>query len=117
MTYLGWGNTADYFGEREIKYGTTQLMIPVVVKLQRDITAATPSPISFGKLMQARDMVPGRLQMPPLTLRSRSCQMRQCSERPQADTNILSLASNAVPDSSKIEIAKPVQPVSVYLCI
>ena len=117
LTYPECGNPADSVCEREMKYGTTQLMVPVVVKLQTDITAATPSPISFENLMQTRDMVPGRFEMPPLTLRPRRSQLRLCSERPDADSNIVSLASNPVLDSSQIVIAKPGQPVSVYACI
>jgi len=40
----GWGDAADYFRERDIKYGTTELMISAVGKPQEDSTAATPSP-------------------------------------------------------------------------
>jgi hypothetical protein len=35
-------------------------------------------------------------------------------EKPQGDNQIVLLMPAAVPDSSQIEIVKPVQPVSVY---
>jgi len=54
----GWRDAADYFDERDIKYGTTQLKVPAVVKPQTNMTAATPSPTTFGELMDALDIVP-----------------------------------------------------------
>jgi hypothetical protein len=32
LTQPGWGDAADYFHERDMKYGTTELMIPAVGK-------------------------------------------------------------------------------------
>jgi len=54
----GWGDVADYFCERDMKNRPTELEVPAVVKPQTDTTAATSSPTSFGKLMQAHDIVP-----------------------------------------------------------
>jgi len=53
---------ADYFSEREIKYTTTELKVPAVAKPQTDLTAATPSLIIFGELIQALDIVTGQSQ-------------------------------------------------------
>jgi len=117
LTQPGWGDAADHFRERDMKYGTTELMIPAVGKPQEDLTAATPSPTTFGELMQALDIVPGQSQMPQVMSRQVHRQMRLGSEKPQADNCIVPPMLAAVPDSSPIEIAKPVQPVSFYPCI
>jgi len=67
LTQPGWVDTADYFRERDIKYGTTELNVPAIVKPQTDMTAARPLPTTFGELMQALDIIPGQSQMPHLT--------------------------------------------------
>jgi hypothetical protein len=113
----GWGDVADYFRERDMKYGTTELKIPAGGKPQEDSTAATPSPTSFGELMQALDIVPGQSQMPQVTSRQGTRQMRLGLEKAQADNRIVPPMPAVVPDSSPIEIAKQVQPVSFYPCI
>jgi hypothetical protein len=110
----GWVDAADYFRQRDMKYGTTELKIPAVRKPQEDSTAATPSPTTFGELMQALDIVPGQSQMPQVTSQQGSSQMRLDSEKPQPGNRIVPPMPTAVPDSSPIEIAKPVQPVSFY---
>ena len=110
----GWGDTADYFRERDMKYGTTQLKVPAVVKPQTDTAAATPSPTTFEELMQGLDINPRQSQILQVTSRQGSSQMRLRSENPQVANHILSLMPDAVPDSSQIVIAKPVQPVRFY---
>jgi hypothetical protein len=42
-----------------MKYGTTELKARAVGKPQSASTAATPSPTTFGELMQALDIVSG----------------------------------------------------------
>jgi len=54
----GWGDTANYFRERDTKYGMTELRVPAVVTPPTDTTAATPSPTTFGEHMQVLDIVP-----------------------------------------------------------
>jgi hypothetical protein len=117
LTQPGWGDAADYFRERDMKYGTTELKIPAVGKPQKDSTAATPSPTTFGELIQALDIVPRQSQMPQVTSRQGTSKLRLGSEKPQADNHIVPPMPAAVPDSSPIEIAKPVQRVSFYPCI
>jgi hypothetical protein len=60
---LGWGDAADYFRQRHMKQGMTELKVPAVVKPETDTTAATPSPTPFAELMQALDIVPRHSQM------------------------------------------------------
>jgi len=60
LTIPGWGDATDYFWEADMKYGTTELKVPAVVKPQKDMAAATPSLTTFGELMQALIIVPGQ---------------------------------------------------------
>jgi len=53
----GWGDAADYFHERDVKYRQTELKVPAVVKPQTDTTGPTPSQITFGELMHPLDIV------------------------------------------------------------
>jgi hypothetical protein len=56
-TQLGWGDTANYFRERDMKYGTAELKLLAVGKPQIDTTAATPSPMTVGEHMQTPAIV------------------------------------------------------------
>jgi len=76
LTQPGWGDMADNFCERDMKYGTTEWKIPAVRKTQEDSTAVTPSPTTFGEHMQALDIVPGQSQMPQVTSQPGTSQMR-----------------------------------------
>jgi hypothetical protein len=67
LTQLGWRDAADYFRDRHMEYGTTELMVPADGKPQTDSTADTPSMTTFGDLMQAIDIVPGQSQMLQVT--------------------------------------------------
>jgi len=113
----GWGDKADYFCQRDMKYRMTELKVPAVVKPPTDTTPATTSLTTFGELMQDLNIIPGLSQMLQVTSRQGSCRMRLGSVKPEADNHIVSLMSDAVPDSSLMEIVKPVQPVSFYRCI
>jgi len=53
----GWGDAANYCRERDMRYGTAELMVPAVVKPQIDSTTATPSPITVGEHMQTPEIV------------------------------------------------------------
>jgi len=59
----GQGDMADYFRERDMKYGTGTLMVAAVVKPQTDTTAAPPLPMTFAERMQTLDIVPGPSHM------------------------------------------------------
>ena len=113
----GWGYVFDCFHERDMKYGTTELKVPAVGMAQSDSTAATPSATTFGELTQALDISPGQSQMPQVTSRQGPSQMSLGLEKPPADNPIVLPMPSAVPDSSAIEIAEPVQPVSFYPCM
>jgi hypothetical protein len=72
------------------------------------MTAATPSQITFGDIMQALDMVSEQLKMLQLTSRQGSSQMMLGLEKSQAVNHIASLTPDAVPNSSQMEIVMPV---------
>jgi len=112
LTQPGWGDTAHYFQERFVKYGTSKWMVPAVVKPQTDMTAATPLPTTFGELRQTLDIVPGQSQMPQGTSRPGRSQMKQGAEKPQSQTDQGSVLPDVVANSSLIENAKPVEPIS-----
>jgi hypothetical protein len=113
----GWGDVTNYFGARDMKYEKTELKIPAVGKPQTDSTAATPSWTKFGELMQALVIIPGQSELPQVTSRLGCSQMRLGSEKPQADYHVVPPMPTAVPDSSQIAIAKPVQTRTCYPCI
>jgi len=69
LTQPGWGDAANYFRERDMRYGTAELKVPVVVKPQIEKTAATPSPITVGEHMQTPEIIRGQSQMPAVTSR------------------------------------------------
>ena len=110
----GWGDGADYFRVRDMKYGMTQFEVPPVVKPQTDTTVATPSPTTFGEHIQVLDIVPGQSRMLQVTSRQGTSRMSLGSEKPQACYDIVFLMPDTVPNSSQMEIATPVRPVSFY---
>jgi len=117
LTQLGWGDAANYFRERDRKYGTSELRVPAVVKRQTNQDVAAPALTTFGELMRCFDIVPGIAQMPPGTSRPGSSHMRLGSGNPQSDIAIPGLAPATERDSSTVLNSKPVEPVSYYPCI
>jgi hypothetical protein len=57
LTQPGWGDAANYFRERDMKYRTAELKLLAVGKPQIDTTAATPSPMTVGEHMQTPEIV------------------------------------------------------------
>jgi len=51
LSQPGWEDAADYFRERDKKYGMFELMVPAVVQLQTNDDAPAPPPTIFGELM------------------------------------------------------------------
>jgi len=117
LTQPGWGDAANYFSERDVKYGTAELKVMAVIKPQMDITAATPSPTTFGEHMQSVDVVSRQSQMPAVTSQPGSSQMMLGSEKLQLHKFIPVLSPDAAPDLTLIQVVKPLQPVSFYPCI
>lgn len=94
----------------------TELKVLAVVKPQTDMTAATPLPTTFVALVQALNIIPGQSQMLQFTFQLVSSPMGIGSDKPQADNHIVTLMPDADSNSALMEIAKPVRPLSLYLC-
>jgi len=58
LSNVEWKNAANYFRERDMKYGRTELKVPAVVKPQTDRAAAAPSPTTFEEHMHLLAIVP-----------------------------------------------------------
>jgi len=82
LTQPGWGDAANYFCERDMRYGTAELKVPAVVKPQIDTTTAIPSPVTVGEHMQTPEIIHRQSEMPAVTSRPGSSQMRLGSEKP-----------------------------------
>jgi len=113
----GWGDAANYFRESDMKYGTGELMVLVVVRPQIDSTAATTPQATFGEHMQILGIVRGQWRMLAVTSRPGRSQIRLGSEKPQWYKFLHVLSHDAVPDSALIRDSNPGDPVSVYPCI
>jgi len=123
LTQLGWEDAADYFRERDKKYGIFELRVPAVVQPQTNDDAPAPPLTTFGELMESVDIGPGISQRPQGTSRPGSSHIRLGSVKPQSKLNIPSGEPAAEPDSSmslKAKLVEPVssvEPVSFYPCI
>jgi len=113
----GWEHAADYFRERDKKYGTAQFRVPVVVHPQTDDDASAPPPTTFGELLERLDIVPGISQMQQGTSRTGSSHIRLGSVKPQWNRTISVLEPAAEPDTFPLLKAKPVEPVIFYPCL
>jgi len=102
LTQPGWEDAADYFRERDEKYGTTELRVPVVVQPQTIDDAPEPPLATFGELMESLDIVPGISQRPQGTSRPGSSHIRLGSVKPQSKSSIPSGEPAAEPDSSML---------------
>jgi len=111
-TQPGWEDAANYFRERDKKYGTFELRVPAVVQPQTNVDAPSPPPTTFGELMESVDIVPRVSQRPQGTTRPGSSHIRLGSVKPQSNSSIPSGKRAAEPDLSKLLKAKPVEPVS-----
>jgi len=114
LAQQGWGDAANYFCERDMWYGTAELMVPAVVKPQIDSATTTPSPITVGEYMQTPEIVRGQSEMPAVTSRPGGSQMRLGSKKPQSNKFIPFLSPGMAPDSIPIQDPNPVEPVSIY---
>jgi len=95
-------DAANYFSEREKKYRTAELKVPAVVTPQIDKTAASASPTMAGEHMQTLHIVRGQLEMPAVTSRPGSSQMRLGLEKPQSNKFIPNLSPDTATNSTPI---------------
>ena len=64
--------------------------------------------------MQGLGIVPGHSQMPQVTFRQQSSQMRLGSEKRQPDRHIVYVMPDVVPNSSQMESVTPISPISIH---
>ena len=112
LTQPGWEDAANYFRERDKKYGTFESKVLAVVQLQTNDEALAPPPTTFGQLVVSVDIVHGISQRPQGTSRPGSSHIRLASVKPQSKSSIPSGEPAAEPDSSTLLKAMPVEPVS-----
>jgi len=117
LTQLGWWDPANYFRERDMRYGTAELKVPAVVKPQMDPTTATPSPMTVGENMQTPEIVRGQSEMPAVTSRPRSSQMKLGSEKLQSHKFIRFCSPGMATNLTQIQDANLVEPVTFYPCM
>ena len=116
LTQPGWKDAADYICELYKKNGTSEMTIPVVVRLQTDDDAPAPPPTTFGGLMECIDIVPRISQMPQWTSRPGSSHIRLRSVKPHSQSSIPSGVPSAELDSSMLLKAKRVEAVRFHPC-
>jgi len=117
LTQPGWEDTAGYFCERDMKYGTCELRVTAVVQPQTDDDAAVPALTTFGERKECLDIVPATSKMLQGTFRPGSSHMWLGSGKPQSNRSRPCLASATQPDSSLIQNAKPVELIHFNHCI
>jgi len=113
----GWGDEANYFGQRDTKYGTTELNIPAVVQPQTADDAVSSELTTFGEPLESLDCHAGQLQMPQETSRPASSHMRHGFWKPQTHKRIPSHMPALMSDWSQIHKSKCVEPVSFNACM
>jgi len=103
VTQPGRGGAADYFRERDKNYGTTELKVLAVIQPQMAGDAASSVPTTFSEPLEALDSVPGTLEMPQVTCRAGSSDMRLGLQTAQTHERIPSLPPAPMPDWSQIQ--------------
>jgi len=114
LSQPGWEDAADYFHERDKKYGTPQLRVLAVIQPQTNDDAPPQPPTTFAGVMGSLDIVPGISQG---TSRLGSSHIRLGSVKPQSESSIPRGELAAEPDSSPLLKPNRVEPVCIYRCI
>jgi len=81
-----------------MKYCTSELKVPAVVKQQMDYNVAAPAATILGDLIECLDVVPGVLQLLQGTFQPGSSHIRLGSGKPKLDTGIAGLAPTTEPN-------------------
>jgi len=116
LTQPRWVDAANYFRQRDKKYGASELRVPAIVQPQTEDDAAAPAPTTFGELMECLEIVPGIWQMPQWASQPASSHIRLHLVNAQSNSSIPSLEPAAECNKSLLLKAKPVEPVTFYPC-
>jgi hypothetical protein len=84
LTQQGWEDAAEYFRERDKKYGTTGLRVRAVVQPQTTHGAPEPPPATSGEQMESLAIVTGMSPMPQRTSRPGSSHIILGSVKPES---------------------------------
>ena len=114
LTQPGWEDAADYFRERDNKYGTSVSRVEAGVPQRTNDDTPPHPPTTFEEPMESLAIVPGISEG---TSRLGSSHIRLGSVKPQSKSGKASGEPAAMPDSSQLLTAKPVEPVSFYACM
>jgi len=117
LTQPGWEDAGNYFDERHMKYGTSELKVRAVLQPQTDDDAVAPALRKCGDLLACLDIVARIAQMTQGTSRPGRSHMSRGFGNPQSNTSIPSFAPAVETDSSIIQNVKPVELVSFFPCI
>jgi hypothetical protein len=107
LTQPGMEDAADYYCERDKKYGKSTLYVPAVVQQQTDVNAPSLVPTTIRELLECLDILPTISQQPQGTSRPGSSHIRLGSGMWQLYPGISDLASATTPDSLFNRNVKP----------
>jgi len=110
-------DTADYFSERDKKYGMTEFNVSAVVQPHTAGDATSAVRTTFGELMETIDYVPGKLQIPQGISRPGGSHPRLGSQNSQTHEFIPSHPPAAMAHWSPIQKLLHVARVSFNPCI
>jgi len=113
FTQPGGGDAANNLSERDKKYGTTEFKVPAVIEPHTADDVASSVLMTFSEPLETLDSIPGTLQIPQVTSRPGSSQMRLGSQKLQTHERIPSLPPTPMPDWSQIQQFKHVEPVTL----
>jgi hypothetical protein len=111
LTQPGWEDAANYFCERDKKYGTSEGRVPAGVHPQTNEDAQAPPLTIYGEHMESFDIVPGISPRPQGTSQLGSSHIRLGSVKLQSNSSIPSDVPAVEPDSSMLLKAKLVEPL------
>jgi len=114
LTRLVWGNTANYFRERDSECGTTYWSIPAAIEPQTDDVVATPAPTAFEEQIEWLDIILRRVRIPQGMSQLGSSHMSKSCLKPQWHNGGACLLPDMEPEWSPVHNVMPVEPVCIY---
>jgi hypothetical protein len=107
---------ADYFCQRDKNDGTSELRVLAIVQLQMNNDPSTAAPKTFQEVMECLETVAGISQMLQQTSQPGGSHIRLGSVKLQSHMSTSGIQPTSERNTSPLLKAKPVEPVSYYLC-
>jgi len=117
LTQPGWKNAADYFRERDKKYGKSKLSVPTVIQPQTNDDALAPPSTAFGQCIESLDIVRRISQRLQWTSRLGCSHIRLGSVKPQLKSSIPSGKAAVELNSSTLLNVNQVEPEMFHPCL